>query len=115
VAGLFGRDAELELLDARLRSALAGQGSIVLVTGEPGIGKSALGRELAARAAGAGLRVASARCWEAGGAPSYWPWLQVFRALGVAPFDSSTSVEADDSRERLLAALQGKFQSCITT
>jgi len=100
VAGLFGRDAELELLDARLRSALAGQGSIVLVTGEPGIGKSALGRELAARAAGAGLRVASARCWEAGGAPSYWPWLQVFRALGVAPFDSSTSVEADDSRER---------------
>ena len=48
--------------------------------GEPGIGKSRLAEELAARARARGARVLVGRCWEAGGAPAYWPWVQALRA-----------------------------------
>ena len=29
------------------------------------------------------MRVAWGRCWEGGGAPAYWPWVQVLRSLVV--------------------------------
>jgi DNA-binding SARP family transcriptional activator/class 3 adenylate cyclase len=46
-----GRDAELALLTERHRRAASGRGQVVLVTGEPGIGKSRLVGELVARLA----------------------------------------------------------------
>ena len=79
--GVFvGRERELTALDDALRDALAGRGRIVLVAGEPGIGKSRLVEELASRARTHGARVLVGRCWEAGGAPAYWPWVQALRA-----------------------------------
>jgi predicted ATPase len=39
---LVGRDEELELLLRRWRQAVAGEGRVVLLSGEPGIGKSRL-------------------------------------------------------------------------
>jgi tetratricopeptide (TPR) repeat protein len=76
-----GRAAELDVLDAALIRARAGEGALVLVAGEPGIGKSSLIDHftVAARTRGAG--VSWGRCWEAGGAPAYWPWVQAIRAL----------------------------------
>ncbi len=79
-AGFVGRDAELGELTAALGDALAGRGRLVLVGGEAGIGKSRLAEELARRAQSRGARVLVGRCWEAGGAPAYWPWVQVLRA-----------------------------------
>lgn len=79
-AGVFvGRERELSLLAAALADARAGHGRLVLVAGEAGIGKSRLADELAALAEGAGARVLWGRCWEAGGAPAYWPWVQALR------------------------------------
>ena len=52
----------------------------MLVTGEPGIGKSRLGEEFAATARLRGAQVHWGRCWEAGGAPPYWPWIQLIRS-----------------------------------
>ena len=49
---LVGRDAELALLLDRWRAAQQGQGQIVLLAGEAGVGKSRLVRELKARVAG---------------------------------------------------------------
>jgi tetratricopeptide (TPR) repeat protein len=46
---------------------------------EPGIGKSRLAEELASRARARGAQVLIGRCWEAGGAPAYWPWVQSLR------------------------------------
>ncbi|HKW53389.1 MAG TPA: AAA family ATPase [Stellaceae bacterium] len=43
---LVGRDEELELLLRRWRNAAAGEGRVVLLSGEPGIGKSRLNRAL---------------------------------------------------------------------
>ncbi|MGH2765851.1 MAG: ATP-binding protein, partial [Actinomycetota bacterium] len=54
---------------------------LFLVAGEPGIGKSRLADELGSRAREGGTRVLWGRCWEAGGAPAYWPWVQSIRAL----------------------------------
>jgi eukaryotic-like serine/threonine-protein kinase len=61
---------------------MSGRGSLVLVTGEPGIGKTRLMGELARVGSERGVRVATGRCWEEGGAPPYWPWMQVIRTLG---------------------------------
>ena len=41
---LVGREAEERLLDALLERARAGESQNVLITGEPGIGKTSLGR-----------------------------------------------------------------------
>ena len=79
-ATLVGRTRELEELISGLDSALAGRGCLFLVSGEPGIGKSRLADEFAANAARRGARVLWGRCWEAGGAPAYWPWVQLLRA-----------------------------------
>ena len=79
-APLVGRDREVTQLEASLEEALAGRGSVVLVAGEPGIGKSRLADELAGRSTERGARVLWGRCWEAGGAPAYWPWVQSIRS-----------------------------------
>jgi AAA ATPase domain/Bacterial transcriptional activator domain len=55
---LFGRAAELRTLMAAWTAARAGQGRVVLVTGEAGIGKTRLIAELARRADNAGARTA---------------------------------------------------------
>jgi len=44
-ATLVDRDAELRVLDSALRAAVAGHGSVVLLTGEPGLGKTRLVQE----------------------------------------------------------------------
>jgi tetratricopeptide (TPR) repeat protein len=76
-----GRERELAELVAGLDDAVAGRGRLFLIGGEPGIGKSALSDELARHALERSVRVLSGRCWEAGGAPPYWPWVQSIRAL----------------------------------
>src|SRR5262249_53189998 len=74
-----GRKAELAELVAGLEDASTGRGSLYLLAGEPGIGKSRLAEELVVEARARGARVLFGRCWEAGGAPAYWPAVQSFR------------------------------------
>lgn len=50
-----------------------------LVAGEPGIGKSRLIDEFASGARRRGVQVLWGRCWEAGGAPPFWPWIECLR------------------------------------
>src|SRR5215469_4443829 len=78
---LVGRDGELAELLAGLDDAACGTGRLFLLAGDPGIGKSRLAYEAAARARDRGVKVVWGRCWEAGGAPAYWPWVQALRAL----------------------------------
>ena len=99
MASLVGRLRELACLEQALAQACAGRGSFVLLKGEPGIGKSSLGRELSLRAHQAGMRVISGRCWEGGGAAPYWPWLQVFRELGSTPFEELARGSGGDSQQ----------------
>jgi DNA-binding SARP family transcriptional activator len=79
-SNFVGRERELEELLGALADARAGHGRLALVGGEPGVGKSRLAEELARHAEALGVRVLFGRCWEAGGAPAYWPWVQFLRA-----------------------------------
>ena len=83
VAGkpFVGRARDLAELRAALDEAVAGNGSLVLVAGEPGIGKTRLAEQVAAEAASRGVVALWGRAWEGGGAPPFWPWVQVFRQL----------------------------------
>ncbi|MFZ5893647.1 MAG: ATP-binding protein [Myxococcota bacterium] len=76
---LVGREAELGELSEAFRQAQTGRGRLFLISGEPGIGKTRLADEASALAAAQGMQVLWGRCWEAGGAPAYWPWLEVLR------------------------------------
>jgi tetratricopeptide (TPR) repeat protein len=75
-----GREQELGELLKALDDAVAGRGRLVLIGGEPGIGKSRLADELAHRARAAGYPVLWGRGWEDAGAPPYWPWVQALRS-----------------------------------
>src|SRR5262245_47888049 len=80
-ARLFvGRSRHLTDLQAALPGAAGRRARLVLVAGEPGIGKTRLADELATHASSLGVRVLWASCWDGDGAPAFWPWIQVVRA-----------------------------------
>ncbi|MDQ4134279.1 MAG: AAA family ATPase, partial [Actinomycetota bacterium] len=74
-----GRETALNALVSAVQAAELGERVMALVAGEPGIGKSRLVKEVTGRVSS---RVLWAACWEGDGAPPYWPWLQLLRALG---------------------------------
>jgi DNA-binding SARP family transcriptional activator len=74
-----GRQRELGEFRAALAGAFAGRMSLLLIAGEPGIGKSRLADEWTSLGEARGAKVLWGRCWEAGGAPAYWPWVQALR------------------------------------
>ena len=69
----------MAVLDAALNDALSGRGRLVMLAGEPGIGKTRLALELASRARTLGAQVLWGWCYEQEGAPPYWPWVQPIR------------------------------------
>ncbi len=81
---LVGRDAELRQVLAALDEARVAP-RVVLVEGEPGIGKTRLVEELAAEATAQGMTVLWGRAFEGGAAPAFWPWLPPLRALVAQP------------------------------
>lgn len=99
---LFGRAREQALLAARLELAERGRGSLVLVQGAPGIGKTSLVEAFAARAALRGAHVFWGRSWEDGGAPAFWPFIQVLRALGERYGRDTVSAWLDERCRDLL-------------
>jgi len=83
----IGRQQELAVLTAALDDALSGRGQMVMLAGEPGIGKTRLAQELASRAESLGAQVLWGWCYEHAGAPPYWPYVQPIRAYvqGTSP------------------------------
>jgi tetratricopeptide (TPR) repeat protein len=75
-----GRDRELAELRAGLDDVSAGHGRLFLLSGEPGIGKTRLAEEISNDASARGMRAVWGRCWEGGGAPAYWPFIQILRS-----------------------------------
>ncbi|MEV0677432.1 AAA family ATPase [Actinosynnema sp. NPDC050436] len=95
---LIGRDRATEVLRTEIDRAARSHGGLVLVAGEPGIGKTALVTGVADLARERGALVLAGSCWDSGSAPGYWPWVQVVRALRRAA-DPAQWAEVD--RERL--------------
>ena len=85
---VFGRDDELRRLDEMLRSASSGSGKVVMVAGEPGIGKTTLARSFvyAARQVNAELVLARGACVEHyGTSEPYLPFLDALGSLLQSP------------------------------
>jgi tetratricopeptide (TPR) repeat protein len=81
---LVGRTEAMGVLERSVQGALGGAGRLVFVTGEPGIGKTRLVREVALRAAARGAVVAAARCDEALRSVAYAPVSEALGALHAA-------------------------------
>jgi DNA-binding CsgD family transcriptional regulator len=80
-AALAGRDRELGVLLDCLEASLHGDPRIVILLGEPGIGKTTLARATLEVAARRGAATAVGVSADDSGAPPYWPWTQIFRRL----------------------------------
>jgi tetratricopeptide (TPR) repeat protein len=127
----IGRDPEMQRLDACLEQAIDGTGQLVLLVGEPGIGKTRTADELLAHARTRGARVATAVCHENAGAPAFWLWRQVLAAAArLEPQSSAPAVDtlwtdvsdeqdltpaggwnADEARFRLFTAVATALRS----
>jgi DNA-binding CsgD family transcriptional regulator/tetratricopeptide (TPR) repeat protein len=81
MGGTFvGRQREMDELKAALEEAISGHGRLVMLVGEPGIGKTRTAQELANQAQELGAQVWWGRCYEEQGTPPYWPWVQAVRS-----------------------------------
>jgi tetratricopeptide (TPR) repeat protein len=114
-AGFVGRSRELREIASALRMAQRAHGQVVMLSGEPGIGKTRIADEACAIANELGFATIWGRCWEAGDAPPYWPWLEVLRecvedraepaALSLsALLQSADPSQRPDVREQLAPA-----------
>ncbi|WP_291416375.1 AAA family ATPase, partial [Actinophytocola sp.] len=81
------------MLAGRVRAALDGSAQVVLVAGEPGVGKTRLVEEVARQAADLGVRTCWGRAADDEGSPPYWLFRQVLRALHLhGPADLAPEV-----------------------
>ena len=114
---LVGRERERATLHDLLAAALAGRGSLVLIGGEAGIGKTALAEALLAEAAAQGALVLVGRCYDLSETPPYGPWVELFGTYAPgptlpplpAPFATRGTVGAVASRVALFTAVHDFF------
>jgi class 3 adenylate cyclase len=77
---MVGRDMEFARVMNRVGEAMAGQGGLVTITGEPGIGKTRMLEEVAEQAAEWGVQVLVGRGFESEWAPPYGPFVEALTA-----------------------------------
>ena len=80
---LVGREDAIEVVVAAAGDAAAGRPQAVVLSGEPGIGKTWLAEAMSTDRRAEGWAVVWGRCRQGSGAPALWPWLQVLTALAV--------------------------------
>jgi len=104
---LVGRDTELALLQTRLSELRQGEGSVQLLTAEPGTGKSRLVAEIRQRLDPADALWLEGRAVSFGHTLSYWPFIEIFKKLFDIQEDASEA-EALSRLEQGLTALFGE-------
>jgi class 3 adenylate cyclase/tetratricopeptide (TPR) repeat protein len=112
-AALIGRDAEMRILETALRQAVEGRGSVVVLTGDAGLGKTRLVQECRKRfIAWVGAGSGRLPLWLEGRGASYASaipyglYRQVVASwVGVAPDESATRLQP--ALERALTNLMG--------
>jgi class 3 adenylate cyclase/tetratricopeptide (TPR) repeat protein/ABC-type transport system involved in cytochrome c biogenesis ATPase subunit len=95
---LIGREAEIDFLLERQRLAWEGKGQIVLISGEPGIGKSCLAAALAERIAGERYTQLRYQC-------SHYHTNSVLRPI-ITQLERTAGFKADDTPEQRLDKLE---------
>ncbi len=109
---MVGRDTERAELVGRLERALAGQGSLTLIGGEPGIGKTRLTEDILDEARRRGCLCLAGHCYEMEGAPPYVPFIEITeRTARVVPPAALRNVLGDAAPEvaKLMPELRRMF------
>lgn len=108
-----GRQSELEQLKRALDATFSGRGMVVLISGEPGIGKTSLAREISVYARMRGAHVMSGRCDEQDGAIPYRPFVEAFRQYVRERPDSDVRAELGKGAQEL-ATLISEIRERLT-
>jgi tetratricopeptide (TPR) repeat protein len=109
---LIGREQEFAELKRALEEALAGRGSLIMVGGEPGIGKTHLTGALLEEAKRRGAFAVIGHCYEMEGAPPYVPFIEMLEySARTAPRESLRYALGDDAPEvaRLMPELRNMY------
>jgi hypothetical protein len=77
----IGRGPPAASLQRAIDASVGGHGSLVLVAGEAGIGKTRLVEEAAAQARSGGHLVVWGSCWDGDGVPAFWPWTEALQPV----------------------------------
>jgi predicted ATPase/DNA-binding winged helix-turn-helix (wHTH) protein len=102
---IVGRIRELDSAMLAVEQVLAGRGCVILLSGDPGIGKTRLAVEITERCRTLGMTSVWGRCVDGGGAPPFWPWKEILQALGRrgVPYGRAGGATGSEDGDELLA------------
>ena len=106
---LVGRQQEMSILKTAAGQVLGGEGQVLSIVGEAGVGKSRLVDELTIHAEGLGMRILRGGCVSYGGAMAYLPWIELLRTFFGWTAQDSPALR----REKLLAILSAADPALI--
>ncbi len=109
-SAVVGRERVLAELGELLAAARAGSGSVVLLTGEAGIGKSTVADVLVERARAEGVPVLVGRAVADEGAPAYWPWRRALAAPGIGLSEDLLDTDAATGERATEATAAVRFR-----
>jgi DNA-binding CsgD family transcriptional regulator len=109
-----GRVGEMNEATTLLRRAVSGQGQVLLISGEPGVGKTRFVRELISAANLPGASVLMGECYAEGG-PPYAPLAQMLRDTFTSPIHTKLNLPDEALRDLLLVipTLRSRFTDVL--
>ena len=94
-----GRENELAQIMETFDAVDQGDGRVILLSGEPGIGKTRIAETVTEMASNREFITLHSRCDQAEITPPYWPWIQIFRGL----FDMYDASDIDSDKKALIS------------
>jgi transcriptional regulator with XRE-family HTH domain len=101
---LAGREAELGAIAVTLDAVASGQGRLLTLAGDPGVGKTRLAQEITLLAHAQGFHVVIGRCYEPEQSVAYYPFLEALA--------SAAGVGGGSRRRDILSSLSALARSC---
>ncbi len=102
-SSLVGREEDLAAFETRLAGLIEGQGGVILLSGEAGLGKSRLVAEARERAENAGICWLEGRTLSFGRTISYWPLLEILQ--------QDAGIETDDPESERWVKLASRLRT----
>lgn len=109
---LVGREGELAAILAALDAVAAGSGRLVVIAGEPGVGKTRLAQAVSLACRDRGMILATGRCYEPHREAPYYPFLEALSTL-YAVASPSLRVEVQERWSALLRLLPDQQASML--